>query len=141
VRSIVERSLGSVSLLGSLLGAFAALGFALAAVGIYGVISYSVVQRTGEIGIRMALGARRLDVLRLVLGKGARLILLGALLGLGGAYAVARFLASEIPTLPTRDPAAMAGIALALVAVAFAACYLPARRATKVDPMAALRHE
>jgi len=140
-RSIVERSLGSVSLLGSLLGAFAALGLALAAVGVYGVISYSVVQRTGEIGIRVALGARRLDVLRLVLGKGARLILLGALLGLGGAYAVARFLASAIPTLPTRDPAAMAGIALALVAVAFAACYLPARRATKVDPMVALRHE
>jgi len=140
-RSLVERSLGSVSLLGSLLGAFAALGLALAALGIYGVISYSVVQRRGEIGIRMALGARTLDVLRLVLGKGARLILLGALLGFGGAYAVSRFLASAIPTLPTRDPAAMGAIALALIAVALAACYLPARRATKVDPMDALRHE
>jgi ABC-type antimicrobial peptide transport system permease subunit len=140
-RSLVERSLGSVSLLGSLLGAFAALGLALAAVGIYGVISYSVVQRTGEIGIRMALGARTLDVLRLVLGKGARLILLGALLGFGGAYAVSRSLASAIPMLPTRDPAAMGAIAIALIAVALAACYLPARRATKVDPMEALRHE
>jgi len=140
-RSLVDRGMGSVSLLGSLLGAFAAIGLVLAAVGIYGVISYSVLQRTGEIGIRMALGARTLDVLRLVLGKGARLILLGALLGFGGAYAVARFLASAIPTLPTRDPAAMAAIALALVAVALAACYLPARRATKVDPMVALRHE
>src|SRR5262245_26347089 len=140
-RRLVEQSLGSVSLLGSLLGAFAALGLALAAVGIYGVISYSVVQRTGEIGIRMALGARTLDVLRLVLGKGARLILLGALLGFGGAYAVARFLASAIPTLPTRDPAAMGAIALALIAIALAACYLPARRATKVDPIVALRHE
>jgi putative ABC transport system permease protein len=140
-RSLVERSLGSVSLLGSLLGAFAALGLALAAVGIYGVISYSVVQRTGEIGIRMALGARTSDVLRLVLGKGGRLILLGALLGLGGASGVARFLATAIPTLPTRDPAAMGAIALALIAVALAACYLPARRATKVDPMVALRHE
>jgi len=140
-RSLVERGMGSVSLLGSLLGAFAALGLALAAIGIYGVISYSVVQRTGEIGIRMALGARTLDVLRLVLGKGGRLILLGALLGFGGAYAVARFLASAIPTLPTRDPAAMVAIALAMIAVALAACYLPARRATKVDPIVALRHE
>jgi predicted permease len=140
-RALVERGMGSVSLLGHLLGAFAALGLALAAVGIYGVISYSVVQRTGEIGIRMALGARTLDVLRLVLGKGARLILFGALIGFGGAYAVARFLAAAIPTLPTRDPAAMGVIALALVAVALAACYLPARRATKVDPMIALRHE
>jgi len=140
-RRLVEQSLGSVSLLGSLLGAFAALGLALAAIGIYGVISYSVVQRTGEIGIRMALGAQTRDVLRLILGKGARLILLGAILGFGGAYAVARFLASAIPTLPTRDPAAMAGIMLALVAIALAACYLPAWRATKVDPMDALRHE
>jgi predicted permease len=141
VRALVDRGMGSVSLLGHLLGAFAALGLVLAAIGIYGVISYSVVQRTGEIGIRMALGAQTLDVLRLVLGKGARLILLGSLLGLGGAYAVARFLAWAIPTLPTRDPAAMTAIALALVAVALAACYLPARRATKVDPMDALRHE
>jgi predicted permease len=140
-RSLAERGMGSVSLLGHLLGAFAAIGLALAAVGIYGVISYSVVQRTGEIGIRMALGARRLDVLRLVLGKGARLILLGALLGLGGGFEVARFLATAIPTLPTRDPAAMGAIALALIAVALAACYLPARRATKVDPMIALRHD
>jgi predicted permease len=140
-RRLVEQSLGSVSLLGSLLGAFAALGLALAAVGIYGVISYSVVQRTGEIGIRMALGARALDVLRLVLSKGARLILLGSLIGFGGAYAVARFLASAIPTLPTRDPVTMAVIAFTLIAVALMACYLPARRATKVDPMIALRHE
>jgi len=140
-RSLVNQGLGNISLLGSLLGAFAALGLALAAIGIYGVISYSVVQRTGEIGIRMALGAQTLDVLRLVLGNGARLILLGALLGFGGAYAVARFLASAIPTLPTRDPVAMGGITFALVAVALAACYLPARRATKVDPMVALRHE
>ncbi|HEY6402809.1 MAG TPA: ABC transporter permease [Blastocatellia bacterium] len=140
-RALVDRGMGSVSLLGHLLGAFAALGLTLAAIGIYGVISYSVVQRTGEIGIRMALGAQTLDVLRLVLGKGARLILIGALIGFGGAYAVARFLAWAIPTLPTRDPATMAVIALTLVAVALAACYLPARRAAKVDPMVALRHE
>src|SRR5262249_40749927 len=140
-RSLVERGLGNVSLLGSLLGAFAALGLALAAIGIYGVISYSVVQRTGEIGIRMALGAQTRDVLRLILGKGARPILLGASLGFGGAYAVARFLASAIPTLPTRDPAAMVGVIIALIVVALAACYLPAWRAAKVDQIDALRNE
>jgi putative ABC transport system permease protein len=139
--SLVAQSLGPISLTGSLLGAFAALGLILAALGIYGVISYSVIQRTGEIGIRMALGAQTMDVLRLVLGKGARLILLGALIGFGGAYAVARFLASAIPTLPTRDPMAMGAITLVLIIVALMACYLPARRATKVDPMVALRHE
>jgi ABC-type antimicrobial peptide transport system permease subunit len=89
----------------------------------------------------MALGAQARDVLWLILNKGGRLIFLGALLGLGGAYAVARLLASTIPTLPTRDPAAMVIITLALTAVALTACYLPARRATKVDPMVALRHE
>jgi putative ABC transport system permease protein len=140
-RSLVEQGLGSVSLLGTLLGAFAALGLVLAAVGIYGVVSYTVAQRTGEIGIRLALGARTRDVLWLILGKGARPILLGAALGCGGAYAVSRLLISAIPTLPTRDPAALVASALVLVGVALAACYLPARRAAKVDPMVALRHE
>jgi putative ABC transport system permease protein len=140
-RSLVEQGLGNVSLLGTLLGAFAALGLVLAAIGIYGVTAYSVAQRTGEIGIRVALGAQTRDVLWLVLSKGARLILLGALLGVGGAYAVARLLASALPTLPTRDPVALVVITLSLVAVALAACYLPARRATKVDPLVALRHE
>jgi predicted permease len=140
-QSMVEQGLGNISLLGTLLGAFAALGLVLAAVGIYGVTSYSVVQRTGEIGIRMALGAQRSDVLRLVLSKGARLIVSGALLGFGGGYAVSRLLISAIPTLPTRDPATLVILSLALVGVALLACYVPARRATKVDPMAALRYE
>lgn len=140
-RSLVEQGLGNISLLGTLLGAFAALGLALAAIGIYGVISYTVVQRTGEIGIRLALGAQQKDVLWLVLGKGSRLILLGAVLGIGGAYAVSRLLVATIPTLPTRDPATLIAITLTLIAVALAACYLPARRATKVDPMIALRSE
>jgi putative ABC transport system permease protein len=140
-RSLVDQGLGNISLLGTLLGAFAALGLALAAIGIYGVTSYSVIQRTGEIGIRMALGARRRDVLWLVLAKGARPILLGAALGVGGAYAVARLLVAAIPTLPTRDPATLPAITLVLVTVALLACYLPARRAAKVDPMVALRHE
>jgi putative ABC transport system permease protein len=141
VRNLVERGLGNVSLLGTLLGAFAALGLALAAIGIYGVISYSVVQRTGEIGIRIALGAQSRDVLRLVIGNGARLILSGAVLGFGGAYAVARLLSATLPTLPTRDPLTLALLTVVLVAVALAACYLPARRATKVDPLVALRYE
>jgi putative ABC transport system permease protein len=140
-RSLVGQSLGNISLLGRLLGAFAALGLALAAIGIYGVISYSVVQRTGEIGIRMALGAQTRDVLRLVMSKGALLIFLGSLLGLVGAYFVSRFLISAIPTLPTRDPMSMGAITLTLILVALMACFLPARRATKVDPMRALRHE
>jgi predicted permease len=140
-RSMVEQGLGSISLLGTLLGAFAALGLLLAAIGIYGVVSYSVVQRTGEIGIRIALGAQVRDVLWLVLAKGVRLILVGALLGLGGAYAVSRLLIAAIPTLPTRDPAALVVITLTIVVVALAACYVPARRATRVDPMVALRYE
>jgi predicted permease len=140
-RSLVERDMGGVSLLGALLGSFAALGLTLAAIGIYGVISYSVVQRTGEFGIRLALGAQTRDVLWLVLSKGTRLILIGGVIGFVGAYAVGRLLAAAIPTLPTRDPLAMGVITLTLVLVALAACYIPARRATKVDPMVALRHE
>jgi predicted permease len=140
-RSLVEQQLGGISLLGALLGAFAALGLALAAIGIYGVISYSVVQRSGEFGIRLALGAQARDVLWLVLRKGALLILSGALIGFGGAYAVARLLIAAIPTLPTRDPVTMGASAFTLIAVAIAACYLPARRATKVDPLVSLRHE
>jgi putative ABC transport system permease protein len=140
-RSLVERGLGNLSLLGVLLGSFAALGLILAAVGIYGVISYTVAQRTGEIGVRIALGAVTADVLRLIMGKGAVPILTGAALGFLGGYAVARLLAWAIPTLPTRDPMAVGVITLILVAVAMAACYLPARRAARVDPMVALRYE
>jgi predicted permease len=141
VRSFVDEGLGSVTLLGTLLGAFAALGLTLAAIGIYGVTSYSVQQRTGEIGIRMALGAQRRDVLSLVLGHGSRLLLLGVALGLGGAYAAARLLRAVVPTLPTSDPMIVAVITLVLVVAALLACYIPARRATRVDPMAALRFE
>ena len=99
-----------MSLLGTLLGAFAGLGLMLGAIGIYGVISYSVVQRTNEIGVRLALGAQPRHVLWLVLGQGARVILLGSLIGFGGAYAVGRLLMAAIPALPTRDPITLAGI-------------------------------
>ena len=99
-RDLIDTGLGRMSLLGQLLGAFAALGLVLAAIGVYGVTSYSVVQRTGEIGIRMALGAQRRDVLWLVLNKGLCLSLLGALIGLGGGWAVSRLLAAAVPALP-----------------------------------------
>jgi putative ABC transport system permease protein len=140
-RAAVDRGLGSISLLGSLLGAFATIGVILAAIGIYGVVSYTVVQRTGELGIRRALGAQNRDVLWLVLGKGAVLVLAGAFIGGVGAYGVSRLLISVIPSLPTRDPVIVPTAALALVAVALLACYIPARRATRVDPMVALRSE
>ena len=140
-RAGVDQGLGSISLLGSLLGAFAAIGVILAAVGIYGVVSYTVVQRTGEFGIRMALGAQSRDVLRLVLSKGAVLVVIGALLGGVGAYAVSRMLISLIPSLPTNDPLVLPLAAVLLGVVALAACYIPARRATRVDPLKALRSE
>ncbi|HTG94716.1 MAG TPA: ABC transporter permease [Pyrinomonadaceae bacterium] len=140
-RSAVDIGIGYISLLGKLLGAFAALGLVLAAIGIYGVISYVVVQRTGEFGIRMALGAQGRDVLWLVLRKGALVILIGAVLGGAGSYAVSKLLISAIPSLPTRDPMTLVIMGFVLIVVALMACYLPARRATKVDPLVALRYE
>ena len=140
-RAAVDQGLGSISLLGSLLGAFAAVGLLLALIGIYGVVSYTVVQRTGELGIRMALGAQARDVLWLVLGKGAVLVAVGALLGGLGAYGVSKLLISLIPSLPTRDPLILPVAALALGVVALIACYIPARRATRVDPLVALKSE
>jgi putative ABC transport system permease protein len=140
-QALVDQSLGRISLLATLLGAFAALGVGLAAIGVYGVTSYSVVQRTSELGIRIALGAQAADVLRLVLTRGVLLILVGISIGLAGAIGVGRVLMSAIPTLPTRDPVALAAFTLALVLVALLACYVPARRATKVNPLVALRHE
>ncbi|HEU4509846.1 MAG TPA: ABC transporter permease [Pyrinomonadaceae bacterium] len=140
-RSAVDSGLGNLSLLGSLLGAFATIGVILAAIGIYGVVSYTVVQRRGELGIRMALGAQTRDVLWLVLGKGAVWVGIGALLGGFGAYGISKLLISLIPSLPTRDPLILVFAALALVAVALLACYIPARRATRVDPLVALKSE
>jgi predicted permease len=140
-RAAVDQGLGSISLLGSLLGAFATVGVILAAIGIYGVISYTVVQRTGELGIRLALGAQTRDVLWLVLSRVAVLVVIGACLGAVGAYGVSKLLVAVIPSLPTRDPLIVPLVGFALVAVALVACYIPARRATRVDPLKALRSE
>jgi putative ABC transport system permease protein len=125
----------------SLFAIFAALALALGAVGIYGVISYSVVQRTREIGIRMALGARRQEVLLLIVGQCARLALLGVAIGLAGALLLTRLISSLLYGVGAADPATYASVAILLVVVALAASYLPARRAMRMDPAIALRHE
>jgi putative ABC transport system permease protein len=126
-----------------LLGTFGALGLLLAALGIYGVMSYSVVQRTHEVGVRMALGAESVDVMRLIVGQGARVALVGVAVGVGCAWALTRFLRSVIVEIDPRQigPLMFAGVAILLLVVALLACYIPARRAMRVDPMIALRHE
>jgi putative ABC transport system permease protein len=124
-----------------LLGAFAAMAVFLAALGIFGVLSYSVVQRSREIGIRVALGAHPRDVLRMVLAHAATLAVVGVLAGLAGALALSRAIGSLLFELSPTDPLTLGSMAVLLASVALVASYLPARRATRVDPLIALRSE
>jgi predicted permease len=124
-----------------LLATFAGLALLLAVIGIYSVLAYSVRRRVPEIGVRMALGAGRGDVLRLILGQGTRLVLIGIAIGIAGSLALTRLMASELFMVSATDPLTFAGVSVALILVALAACFIPARRASRVDPMVALRYE
>ena len=141
MQQLVDDSISTRRLTLVLLGIFSSLALILAAIGIYGVMAYTVALRTQEIGIRIALGAQRQDVLRLILGQGARIAFLGVAIGLAAAAALARLLSSLLFSVSATDPLTFAAVAVLLVAVALLACYIPARRALRVDPIIALRYE
>lgn len=141
ISQFVRRSQHNLTVVGNLLSGFAALGVILAVIGLYGVISHLVAQRTNEFGIRLALGATPRDVMANVLGRGIRLALFGIVLGLGGAFILARTLASFMPRLASVDLVGITAVAALLFGVTLVSCWLPARRATKVDPLEALRAE
>jgi ABC-type antimicrobial peptide transport system permease subunit len=141
LQEIYDKSLARTSFTLVMLAIAATMALLLGTVGLYGVIAYSVSQRTREIGIRMALGAQRRDTMRLVLGEGMMVTLIGLIFGLASSLGLTRFLSSLLFGVTATDPLTFAGVAVLLAVVALAACYIPARRAVRVDPMLALRYE
>jgi putative ABC transport system permease protein len=141
LQAAIARTVAPLRFVAALLALFAALALTLAIIGIYGVMSYAVAQRTQEIGIRMALGAQHSDVLKLVLGHGIILTLAGIALGLACALALTRVMASLLFEVKPTDAATFAVVSISLAIIAMIACYVPARRATRVDPLVALRYE
>ena len=137
----IDSSLSTERLFVKLAGLFGALGLALACVGLYGIMAYNVTLRTGEIGIRMALGAKRADVVRLVVREGLVLTMIGVVIGFAGAFTLTRFLVGLLYGVRPTDTLTFVAVSLVLTCTSLLACYLPARRATKVDPMVALRYE
>ena len=140
-QSVEARTTARFRLLGQVFGGFAALGLVLAAIGVFGVVSYSTAQRSGELGMRMALGARESEVMWLVLRQGVVLTLVGGTAGLIGGFGLSRVLASLMPRLPSPEIALLLGTAALMIVVALTAMYIHARRASKISPMLALRHE
>ena len=136
---LVEEQVGQRRLLVVLLGSFAGVALLLAVIGIYGVIAYSVAQRTREMGIRRALGAQQGEILRLVMLEGFRLALAGVAVGIAGAYGLTRLMTAVLFRVSATDPQTFVGVAVLFLLVALAASYVPARRATRIDPMVALR--
>jgi ABC-type antimicrobial peptide transport system permease subunit len=141
VREQVDETLHQDRLIATLCGIFSLLALVLTCVGLYGTLSFSVVRRTNEIGVRMALGARPGNIFALVIGQGMRLVIVGLVIGAAGALASASLLAKLLFGVKGADPVTFVGVSVLLIVAAILACYLPARRAMRVDPMVALRYE